>query len=163
MVKSRIRAGGRFLGLLIFFFFFAYGAASFLNDYILQYEKIEGRSMEPFLEDGDGVFISTVPYWFQKPDRFQVIGLEKKHILYVKRIVGLPGETVSIKEGAVYIDGQILPENYGKETILEDFEPMLLGEEEYFVLGDNRNYSTDSRSEEFGVVSAGEIKGKVLF
>lgn len=159
----QIRKIGKKAGFLVFLFFFTYGAASFLNDYIIQYEEIQGTSMEPFLADGERVFISPVPFWFHGAERFSVIAFEHGSQLYVKRVIGLPGETVSIKDGNIYINGQVLLENYGKEEIETDMEEAVLEEGEYFVLGDNRNYSADSRKEEIGLVQRKQIKGKVLF
>lgn len=150
-------------GFALIFFFAAYGAASFLNDYIIQYERIAGTSMEPFLIEDERVVISKIPFWFHEPERFDVIAFSRKHEFYVKRVIGLPGEEVSIQDGSIYIDGQILPENYGKEKMTEDMEAVVLQENEYFVLGDNRNYSLDSRSEEIGTVDKKQIMGKVLF
>lgn len=150
-------------GLVLAAFFFIYGVASFLNDYLLQAEKIQGASMEPLLTDGEMVFVSDIPFWLSKPKRFHVIAFEKENNLYVKRIVGLPGERVAIKNGNIYIDGKVVPENFGKEPISQDMEEMVLKNDEYFVLGDNRNFSTDSRSREIGVVKTKQIKGKVLF
>ncbi|MFW5632909.1 MAG: signal peptidase I [Acetivibrio ethanolgignens] len=149
--------------LILAVFFFIYGVASFLNDYLLQAEKIQGTSMEPLLTDGEMVFVSDIPFWFSKPKRFDVIAFKKENTLYVKRIVGLPGEKIAVKNGNIYIDGQVVPENFGKETISEDMEEMVLRKEEYFVLGDNRNFSIDSRSREIGAVKKEQIRGKVLF
>lgn len=160
---QQLRKGLKRVGLVLFFFFFAYGVASFLNDYVIQYEEIQGSSMEPLLADGEQVFISPLPFWLETPQRFDVIAFERARELYVKRVIALPGETVSIKNGNIYIDGQVLPENYGKDEIAEDMEPVELGEGEYFVLGDNRNYSTDSRAENIGMVKKEQVKGKVLF
>lgn len=160
---QQLRKGLKRVGFVLFFFFFAYGVASFLNDYIVQYEEIQGSSMEPLLADGEHVFISPLPFWLETPQRFDVIAFERARQLYVKRVIALPGETVSIKNGNIYLNGQVLTENYGKDEIAEDMEPVELGEGEYFVLGDNRNYSTDSRAENIGMVKQEQVKGKVLF
>ena len=83
---------------------------------------------------------------------------------YIKRIIGLPGETVYIdEEGKIYIDGEILTENYGKEVIVDPgraYEPITLGEDEYFVMGDNRNNSSDSRDPVVGNIHRDEFIGK---
>lgn len=150
-------------GFVLIFFFAVYGAASFLNDYIIQYERIDGTSMEPLLVEDERVLISKIPFWFHGPERFDVIAFSWKHEFYVKRVIGLPGEAVSIKDGNIYIDGQVLPENYGKDKMAEDMEEVVLEENEYFVLGDNRNYSLDSRNEEMGTVDKKQVMGKVLF
>lgn len=151
------------VGSLLIAFFFIYGVASFLNDYLLQAEKIQGSSMEPALTDGELVFVSDLPFWFSEPERFDVIAFEKNKTRYVKRIIGLPGEKVAIKNHKIYINGQAIPENFGKEPFRTDMEEIFLSSEEYFVLGDNRNHSTDSRSQEIGTVKKEQLKGKVLF
>lgn len=81
----------------------------------------------------------------------------------IKRIIGLPGETVQIVDGVIYIDGEVLEEDYGREVMNHSkraAEPILLGEDEYFVLGDNRNYSSDSRDADVGNVHFSQIVGK---
>ena len=83
---------------------------------------------------------------------------------YTKRIIGLPGETVQIKDGWVYINGQKLEDDVGAEPIAEArqaAEPITLGEDEYFVLGDNRNFSSDSRDPDVGNIRRDEIIGKI--
>lgn len=160
---QRFKKAAKTAALIVFFFFAVYGAASFLNDYVIQYETIDGASMEPSLIEGERVLISPIPLWFHEPERFDIVAFSKGNELYVKRIIGLPGERISIESGNIYINGQRLPENYGKEKILEDMPAAALGKEEYFVLGDNRNYSKDSRDNELGAVKRKQIKGKVLF
>jgi signal peptidase I len=103
-------------------------------------------------------------------ERFDVVVFNPEngqHDSYIKRIIGLPGEKVRIDEmGNIYIDGEILNENYGKETINDPgnaVTEITLGKNEYFVLGDNRNDSLDSRNELIGCISEYNIIGKVAF
>ena len=88
----------------------------------------------------------------------------EKDTYYIKRIIGLPGETVFIdEEGNIFIDEELLQEDYGKETILDAgraYEPITLGEDEYFVMGDNRNNSQDSRDPAVGNISGEDIIGR---
>ena len=98
--------------------------------------------------------------------RFEIIVFPYRHkenTYYIKRIIGLPGETVQVKDGYVYIDGEKLDENYGLE-VMEDAgiaaEPIELGEDEYFVLGDNRNHSSDSRDPSVGILHIDELIGR---
>lgn len=137
--------------------------------YIGQRTMVEGISMEPTLYDGDNLILDKVTYRFSDPKRFDIVVFPfkyKEKTNYIKRIIGLPGETVQIDEyGCIYINGQILPESYGKEIISSDriglaYEPIVLGEDEYFVMGDNRNHSTDSRTEVVGNVKRSEIIGR---
>ena len=110
-----------------------------------------------------------ITYRFRDPERFDIIVFPfqyKENTFYIKRIIGLPGETVQIDEkGNIYINGEILTESYGREVIKPEnvgiaAEPITLGEDEYFVLGDNRNNSIDSRTEIVGNVHRDEIIGR---
>ncbi len=135
--------------------------------YVGQRTKVIGSSMEPMLEDGDNLIVDKISYRFEEPRRFDIIVFPFRYeekTYYIKRIIGLPGETVYIDEsGAVYINGEVLKESYGKETIIDPgraFEPVVLGEDEYFVLGDNRNNSSDSRDPVVGNIHRDEFIGK---
>lgn len=135
--------------------------------FVGQRTVVDGRSMNPNLNDGDNLIVEKLSYRFRDPQRFDIIvfppqGAPNEH--YIKRIIGLPGETVQIDyEGNIYINGEILEEDYGLETIQNPgraAEPVTLGEDEYFVLGDNRNNSTDSRTEKVGNVKRSTITGR---
>ena len=125
--------------------------------------------MEPMLSNGDNLIVDKITYRFRDPQRYDIIVFPFKYqenTYYIKRIIGLPGETVQIDEqGNIYIDGEVLPENYGREIIRPDTvgiatNPIVLGEEEYFVMGDNRNNSTDSRTEIVGNIKREDIIGR---
>jgi len=129
-----------------------------------------GDSMKPALENGDVVLVNRVIYNAKKPKRGDVVvfkpkGNENVHY-YIKRVIGLPGETVEIKDERIYIDGELLEEDY-QTTTLEDSgyltEPVTLDEDEYFVLGDDRENSEDSRHAEVGNVKRMYIYGKAWF
>ena len=137
--------------------------------YVGQRTEVSGDSMEPTLSNGDNLIVDKISYRFNEPERFDRIVFPfqyQKDTYYIKRIIGLPGETVQIDEdGNIYIDGEILEESYGREIIDEDKigiadEPITLGDDEYFVLGDNRNYSSDSRVKEVGNIKKDQIIGK---
>ena len=137
--------------------------------FVGQRTEVDGQSMEPMLSDGDNLIADKITYRFRDPERFDIIVFPfkyKEDTFYIKRIIGLPGETVQIdEEGKIYIDGEILEENYGREIIQSNTigiagEPILLGEDEYFVLGDNRNNSMDSRTEVVGNIKREEIIGR---
>lgn len=132
--------------------------------------RVDGNSMNPTLEDGDNMWVSKLAYRFGDPERFDVIIFNyDENTTYVKRIIGLPGETVRIDQsGNIFINEVLLEENYGMEPILPTNlgranQPVLLGDNEYFVLGDNRNHSQDSRWSDVGNVSRDDIIGKVVF
>mgnify|MGYP000121233090 CR=1 FL=1 len=125
-----------------------------------------GHSMEATLHDGDNLIVDKLSYRFRDPKRFEIIVFPYRHkenTYYIKRIIGLPGETVQVKDGYVYIDGEKLDENYGLE-VMQDAgiaaEPIELGEDEYFVLGDNRNHSSDSRDPSVGILHIDELIGR---
>lgn len=131
--------------------------------------KVDGGSMNPTLSNGDSLWVDKLSYTFGNPKRFDVIIFNyNEDTTYVKRIIGLPGETVRIdQDGNIFINEQLLKEDYGKEKILPTNlgranQPVLLGEDEYFVLGDNRNNSSDSRWADVGNVQREDIVGKVV-
>lgn len=129
---------------------------------------IYGDSMRPLLHDGDCVLVEKLSYVFGSPKRFDVVVFRyqrEENRLYAKRIIGLPGETVQIIEGEVYIDGSKLEEPGEYEEILNPGRailPATLGEDEYFLLGDNRNHSADSRSFDIGNVKRDALIGRVF-
>lgn len=135
--------------------------------FVGQRTEVIGSSMEATLQDGDNLIVDKISYRFHDPERFDVIVfpyLHENNVYYIKRIIGLPGETVQIDmDGNIYIDGQVLIENFGREVILDAgraYEPITLGEDEYFVLGDNRNNSVDSRSPKVENIKRENIIGR---
>ena len=129
-----------------------------------------GDSMNPVLENGDVVLVNRIVYNATSPKRGDIIafkpkGNENAHY-YIKRIVGLPGEAVEIIENSVYINGKKIEEDY-KTTDIDDVgiasEKITLGGDEYFVLGDNRENSEDSRNADVGNVKRKYIYGEVWF
>ena len=137
--------------------------------FVVQKTEVIGDSMEPTLKHQEQLVIDKISYRFGKPDRFDVVVFPHENTNYIKRVIGLPGETVSIEEGYIYIDGQMLyDDTYGMEAITSDHyyrlsEPVVLGEDEYFVMGDNRNNSKDSRDGTVGNVKKDQIIGRVIF
>lgn len=134
--------------------------------FVGQRTKVSGHSMETTLSDGDNLIVDKISYRFRDPERFEIIVFPfqyEEHTYYIKRIIGLPGETVQVIDGYVYINGEMLDENYGLE-VMDDpgiaAEPITLGEDEYFVLGDNRNHSSDSRDPSVGVLHRDDIMGR---
>ncbi len=135
--------------------------------YVGQRTEVIGTSMVPTLQDADQLIADKISYRFIDPKRFDIIIFpyqyeEDTH--FIKRIIGLPGETVHINEaGTIFINGEVLAESYGKETILNPglaSSDIVLGADEYFVLGDNRNDSKDSRSPDVGNIKRSEITGR---
>ncbi len=132
--------------------------------------SVAGDSMKPVLNNGDVVLVNRFSYSLGSPKRgdlvvFKPKGNENDHY-YIKRVVALPGETVELVEGGIYIDGEKLEEDY-ETTPLTDVgivtEKITLDADEYFVLGDDRQNSEDSRDMEVGNVKRSEIFGKAWF
>lgn len=143
--------------------FFAWALVHFS----LEKTNVADASMEPTLSVEDEILINTLVYRLRSPRRFEVIVFEQgdaEHSYYnIKRVIGLPGERVQIRDGKVYIDGEELAELVDVDTMLlpglANYE-LTLGEDEYFVLGDARNNSEDSRYATIGNVKREEIVGK---
>lgn len=132
--------------------------------------SVIGDSMEPTLYNSQEILMNRVIYKLSAPRRNDVVvflpnGNENSHY-YVKRVIGLPGETVQIKEGKVYIDGIMLNEDEALDQMIDAGiaqNELTLAADEYFVLGDNRNSSEDSRSGNIGAVKKENIIGKAWF
>lgn len=129
-----------------------------------------GQSMDATLSGGDVVLLNQLSYGFGGPDRNDIIAFKpsgsESGYSYIRRVIGLPGETVQIKEGMIYINDVVYLEDGDHQEmksagIAED--PVTLGTDEYFVLGDNRNNSEDSRFADIGNVKLEDIEGKVWF
>ena len=145
------------------------GAVWLVITFVGQRTEVEGASMENTLHNGDNLIVDKLSYRFHDPERFDIIVFPfqyQANTYYIKRIIGLPGETVQIMEdGSIYINGEKLEESYGREVIQPETigraaEPIVLGEEEYFVMGDNRNNSSDSRTDIVGNIKREDIIGK---
>lgn len=137
--------------------------------YVIQRTVVSGSSMLNTLHNNESILVEKLSYRFTDPHRFDIIvfypyGRDDPDDYYVKRIIGLPGETIQIIGHKIYIDGQVLEENYGKDPITDEgiaAEAITLAEDEYFVLGDNREISEDSRI--FGPVKRVNIAGHAVF
>lgn len=143
----------------------------FLQHFVGQHIEVNGSSMENTLSHKDHLILEKVSFRFTEPERFDIIVFrpymteEEKDTYYIKRVIGLPGDSVQIIEGQIYVNDEVLQENYGAETINEyrygiAKEKIFLGEDEYFLLGDNRNNSTDSRDNSIGPVKRDAIIGR---
>ena len=135
--------------------------------YVGQRTQVIGSSMETTLSDGDNLIVDKISYRFGEPRRYDIIVFPyqyDKSTFYIKRIIGMPGETVYIDpRGTIYINGEALQESYGREIIQSAGlaeEEITLGEDEYFVLGDNRNHSSDSREPSVGVLKRDQLIGR---
>ena len=142
----------------------------FIVHFVGQRTEVSGESMYDTLEDGDNLWIDKLSYRFKDPKRFDIVVFpyQDSDVYYIKRVIGLPGEKVRIgDEGTIFINDEALEEDYGYETIMPDrigraADTITLGEDEYFVMGDNRNNSKDSRFESVGNISKDELIGKAV-
>ena len=142
-------------------------AAWYLTTYCVEKTNMVGKSMEGTLSDGDKILINLKSYQKDDPERFDVIVFKRddnEHsYYYIRRVIGLPGETVQIIDGYVYINGEKLDEPIEVETMNAyglAKKPIVLDDDEFFVLGDNRNASEDSRFTTMGNIAREEIVGK---
>ena len=134
------------------------GLTFFVITFVAQRTQVNGESMYPALHDKDNLIVDKFSYHFCDPKRYDIVVFPyhyKDRTYYIKRVIGLPGETVQIKDGCVYIDGQRLDEHFSEEKI----QNAALASEP-FVLGDNRNASEDSRFPDVGKVKRKEIIGR---
>lgn len=142
----------------------AVGAAFLITHYVANHTTVEGNSMEPCLTNGDELIIEKISYLTGKPERFDVVVFKfNEDTNYIKRVIGLPGEEVRIEEGWVYINDKAIFDEHAN-GVMEDAgtaeKTITLGADEYFVLGDNRNASKDSRHKDVGAVKRADIIGK---
>ena len=144
----------------------AIGLALVIIVFLYQPVKVEGTSMAPLLSDQERIFINKFVYRFEPIERGDVVvfwyPLDRSKS-FIKRVIGLPGETVEIRQGAVYVDGKLVPEPYVPVQYedLSDFGPVTVKPDSYFVMGDHRISSNDSRV--FGPVENKYIYGRAVF
>lgn len=147
-------------------------AALVIRTFVAEPVRVKGASMSHTLHSGEVLLVTRFDYRIREPERHEVVichypgrFLDRGRLIpqqFVKRIVGLPGETVEIAEGVVLIDGEPLEEDFLDETLCRrraDMQPRTLGPDEYFVMGDNRDHSNDSRR--VGAIGRGMITGRV--
>ncbi len=147
-------------------------AAAFIwNGFFFSPLKVIGDSMNPALSSNDLVIINKISYTMNGAKRFDMVVFPYRYdnsYNYIKRVIGLPGETVEIVDGKIYIDGSELEEYYGihdktTEMRYKNYGPVTLEDDEYFVMGDNRDHSDDSRSPDVGPVNEDDIIGTICF
>lgn len=136
--------------------------------YVVSLQQVVGPSMSPNYRDGDILILNKLHYRLKNPKRFEVVAVKYKDTKYfIKRVIGLPGETIVYRDGILYVNGEVVEEKF-KTTTTADFSLEVLGyetipEDYYLVVGDNRENSLDGRSKEVGLIHKNEFIGKVIF
>lgn len=137
--------------------------------YVVSLQQVIGPSMNPNYYEGDVLILNKLKYKISSPKRFEIVAIENNNTKYfIKRIIGLPGETIEYKNNILYINGEVIEENFKKDGETSDFSLDSLGytvipEDKYFVVGDNRSNSLDSRSKTVGLIDEKDLIGKVSF
>ncbi len=167
MSDEKERSTGKEILSFVIYFAVVIAAMFLIIHFVGQRTEVSGSSMENTLSDGDNLIVDKISYRFHDPERFDIIIFPYQYeedTYYIKRIIGLPGESVRIDdEGNIYINGEVLVEYYWKEVMKDPGiakEEIVLGDDEYFVLGDNRNNSSDSRDPSVGVIHRDDIIGR---
>lgn len=137
--------------------------------FLAQPHQVRGASMAPNFHNGEYILTDKITYKFRKPERGDVIifrAPKNQELDYIKRIIALPGETVKVEKGSIFVNGKMIEEKYlpsgpiSPGTFLQEGQGVTLEQDEYFVLGDNRNHSSDSR--EWGPITIKDIIGKAF-
>ncbi|GAA0453145.1 signal peptidase I [Alkalibacillus silvisoli] len=136
--------------------------AFILRTFIFATSVVEGASMVPTLESGERVIFNKAVYLIDEPDRGDIVIIQHPHKNYVKRVIGLPNETLETRDNDLYIDGERVDEEYLTEEELQgtgDIEPIVIPDGQYYVMGDNREISKDSRNG-LGLIEEDDIIGR---
>lgn len=146
--------------------FFAALTAILIVVFIIQPVKVEGTSMQPHLADQERIFVNKFIYHFSEIERGDVVVFwypKEPSKSFIKRVVGLPGETVEVRSGVAYVDGRELDERYVRSDFFDyhSYGPFTVPADSFFVMGDHRNSSNDSRH--WGCVPRENIFGKAVF
>lgn len=145
--------------------FIAFVIVMIIHQFVFNLSTVEGQSMQPTLQDDERLFVNKIIYLLGEPRKGDIVILKDPrpvpadHVYLVKRVIGVPGDTIEIRDYQLYRNGQRLDEPYIQSPMLmASYGPEIVPDEHYFVLGDNRNNSTDSRK--FGSVHESLIKGR---
>ena len=165
--ETKERSIFRELGGWLLYILIIIGLTYLIITFVGQRTRVSGSSMETTLSNGDNLIVDKLTYHFKEPKRYDIIVFPYKYeenTYYIKRIIGLPGETVQVIDGYTYINGeQLVGDIYGTEVMEAAgiaAESITLGEDEYFVLGDNRNHSSDSRDPSVGILKRKDLMGR---
>ena len=141
--------------------------AGAVNSFLIVNAEVPTGSMENTIMTGDRILALRTSYWFDEPQAGDVAVFRYPDdptgkTLYVKRIIGTEGDVILVQDGMVTVNGEVLTEEYIAETTIGDYGPYVVPEDSYFMMGDNRNHSLDSRFWDDPFVHEDEILGKVV-
>ena len=159
--QKKEKRKGRWSFLLVLVIAVAIGVI--LRLFVVEFTRVEGASMEPTLYTGERLLVSKLDFKLGTPSRNDVVICHYPHYdgTYVKRVIGLPGETLEIRNGTIYIDGQPMAEHdFGVQTLNENMQAIQVPQDCVFLMGDNRDVSLDSRHPTVGPVPIGDLVGK---
>lgn len=166
-VKEKETNYGKEIMHMLIYFVIVIISVLLIHQFVGQQIEVSGSSMESTLHNEDHLILEKVSYEIGSPKRYDIVVFrpysDEKDTYYIKRVIGLPGETIQIVGSDIYIDGKLLNEDYGNNPIADGGiakDPIILGRDEYFLLGDNRNNSKDSRDFSIGSVKRGAIIGR---
>lgn len=165
--KEKKSSPGKDILEMLIYFAVVIVSVLLIHQFVGQQIEVSGSSMESTLHNEDHLILEKISYEIGTPKRFDIVVFRpysyEKETYYIKRVIGMPGETVQIIGSDIYIDGEKLDENYGNNPIADGGaakEPITLDSDEYFLLGDNRNNSKDSRDTSIGAVKRDTIIGR---
>ncbi|MFO7295022.1 MAG: signal peptidase I [Caldicoprobacter sp.] len=137
--------------------------AFLLRMFVFDVVMVEGSSMHPTLESGDRLIVLKLGYRFRHPEHGDIVVFrnpDNPRVNYIKRVIGVEGDRVEIKDGKVYVNGKALVEPYIAEPTLGEYPETVVPEGTIFVMGDNRNFSRDSRNSQVGFIPLENVVGK---
>jgi signal peptidase I len=137
----------------------------FIIIFVIQSFLVSGTSMVPTLLDRERLIVNKFVYWFHAPQQGDIIVLKPPHDTrkYIKRVIALPGQSVEVKNSQVFVDGTELKEPYINEPIRQDYPFTYVPDGNIFVMGDNRNFSKDSRDPDVGFIPLKNVVGRAIF
>jgi len=160
--RKKKREERSLLSIFLSDFFKAAALLALLHLFVVQFSVVRGSSMMPNIKDGDRLLVDRLTYNIGEVERFDVVILacpKDTRVDYVKRVIGMPGDRIVIRKGRIYVNGDLLPEPFTFVPDHHSSRPIFVPDSSYFVLGDNRPVSSDSREGWF--VDRSLIKGKV--
>ncbi|MFZ7119802.1 MAG: signal peptidase I [Eubacteriaceae bacterium] len=138
--------------------------ALIIKFFLFEFVLVDGNSMYPTLNDNDRLVVAKIQYFFHEPEFGDIVILNyDKNTEFVKRVIGKAGDSIEIEDSIVYLNGDALDEPYINNEEYSEFEQVVVPTGTYFVMGDNRNHSKDSRFNDVGFVKEEDIVGKVVF